>query len=183
MRSKEMMRHVRCKVFFPRLIWGRSTSRRTLGRRVRGGLTRIPLVGRRGKLLAIIKVSFFFVFIVSGHKRHPVGLLVPLIDLRGRRMERHVRRARGKGHTHSGSLTTKIVVSLPLTPCQLMHICRNIPAHRKNAAIPWPSGHPSLGHDLDHDHDHVAWEIRGQGRDARHRHQQQQDQQKYVHGS
>jgi hypothetical protein len=45
-----------------------------------------------------------------------------------------------------------------------------------------PSGHPSLGHDLDHDHDHVAWEICGQGRDARHR-QQQQDQQKYVHGS
>jgi hypothetical protein len=47
-----------------------------------------------------------------------------------------------------------------------------------------PSGHPSLGHDLDHDH--VTWEIRGQGRDARHR-QQQQDQQKgqqrYVHGS
>jgi hypothetical protein len=36
-----------------------------------------------------------------------------------------------------------------------------------------PSGHPSLGHDLDHDH--VAWEIRGQGKDARHR--QQQDQQ------
>jgi hypothetical protein len=50
-----------------------------------------------------------------------------------------------------------------------------------------PSGHPSLGHDLDHDHDHVAWEIRSQGRDARHRQQQQQDQQKdqqwYVHGS
>jgi hypothetical protein len=30
-----------------------------------------------------------------------------------------------------------------------------------------PSGHPPLGHDLDHDHDHVAWEIRGQERDAR----------------
>jgi hypothetical protein len=41
-----------------------------------------------------------------------------------------------------------------------------------------PSGHPSLGHDLDHDHDHVVWEIRGQGRDARHRQQQQEDQQK-----
>jgi hypothetical protein len=82
MRSKEMMRQVRCKVFFPGLIWGRSTSRRILGRRVRGGLTRIPSVGRRGKLLAIIKVCFFFFFIVSGHKRHLVGLLVPLIDLR-----------------------------------------------------------------------------------------------------
>jgi hypothetical protein len=49
-----------------------------------------------------------------------------------------------------------------------------------------PSGHPSLGHDLDHDHDHVAWEIYGQGRDARHRQQQQDqqtDQQGYVYGS
>jgi hypothetical protein len=116
MRSKEMMHQVRCKLIFPGLIWGRIASRWILGRRVRGGLTRIPLVGRRGKLLAIIKVRFFF-FIVSGHKRHPVGLLVPLIDLRGRRMERHIRRARGEWHAHSGSLTTKIVVSLPLTPC------------------------------------------------------------------
>jgi hypothetical protein len=32
-----------------------------------------------------------------------------------------------------------------------------------------PSGHPSLGHDLDHDHDHVAWEIRSQERDVRRR--------------
>jgi hypothetical protein len=47
-----------------------------------------------------------------------------------------------------------------------------------------PSGHPSLGHDLDHDHDHMAWEIHGQGRDARHRQQdQQKDQQRYVHRS
>jgi hypothetical protein len=145
MRSKEMMRQVRCKVFFPRLIWGRSTSRRILGQRVRGGLTRIPLVGRRGKLLAIIKVCFFFIIIVSGHKRHPVGLLVPLIDLPGRRMERHVRRARGKGHTHSGSLTTKIIVSLPLMPCELMHISRNIPAHREKCRSPMgqASTHPS----------------------------------------
>jgi hypothetical protein len=50
------------------------------------------------------------------------------------------------------------------------------------------SGHPSLGHDLDHGHDHVAWEIRGQGRDARHRQEQQQqdqqtDQQRYEHMS
>jgi hypothetical protein len=145
MRSKEMLCQVRCKLFFPRLIWGRITSRRILGRRVRGGLTRIPLVGRRGKLLAIIKISFFFFFIVSGHKRHPVCLLVPLIDLRGMQMERHVRRARGERHAHSGSLTTKIVVSLPLTPCQLMHISRNIPAHREKCRNPMGQAgtHPS----------------------------------------
>ena len=59
-------------------------------------MTRIPMVGRRGKLLAIINIGFFFV-IVCRHKRHPVGLLVPLIDLRGRRMERHIRRTRDKG--------------------------------------------------------------------------------------
>jgi hypothetical protein len=91
-------------------------------------LTRIPMVGRRGKLLVIINIGFFF-FIVCRHKWHPVGLLVPLIDLRGRRMERHVRRARDKRHAHGGSLTTKIVVSLPLTPCHLMDISRNVVAH------------------------------------------------------
>jgi hypothetical protein len=60
-------------------------------------------------------------------------------------MERHVRRARGKRHTHRGSLTTKIVVSLPLTPCQLMHICINIPAHRKECCNPMGQAgtHPS----------------------------------------
>jgi hypothetical protein len=36
MRSKEVVRQVRGKVFFPRLIRGRSTARRILGRRVRG---------------------------------------------------------------------------------------------------------------------------------------------------
>jgi hypothetical protein len=36
MRSKEVVRQVRGKVFFPRLIPGRSTARRILGRRVRG---------------------------------------------------------------------------------------------------------------------------------------------------
>jgi hypothetical protein len=70
---------------------------------------------------------------------------VPLIDLRGRRMERHVRRARGKGHTHSGSLTTKIAVSLPLTPCQLMYISRNVSAHREKCRNPMGQAgtHPS----------------------------------------
>jgi hypothetical protein len=60
MRRKEMMRQVRCKLFFPRLTWGRVASRWILGRRMRRGLTRIPMVGRRGKLLTIIKVCFFF---------------------------------------------------------------------------------------------------------------------------
>jgi hypothetical protein len=112
---------------------------------MRGGLTRIPLVGRRGKLLMIIIVFFIFFFIVSRHKRHPIGLLVPLIDFWRRRMERHVRRARGKRHTHRGSLTMKIVVSLPLTPCQLIHICRNILAHRKECCNPMGQAgtHPS----------------------------------------
>jgi hypothetical protein len=59
-------------------------------------------------------------------------------------MERHVRRARGEWHAHSGSLTTKIVISLPLTPCQLMHISRNISAHREKCRNPMgqASTHP-----------------------------------------
>jgi hypothetical protein len=51
-------------------------------------------------------------------------------------MERHVRRARGKGHTHGRSLTTKIVVRLPLTPCQLMYIRRDVPAHGEKCHNP-----------------------------------------------
>jgi hypothetical protein len=85
-------------------------------------LTRIPLVGRRDKLLTIIKNFFIFFFIFWRHERHPICLLVPLIDFQRRRMKRHIRRTRGKWHTHRGSLTTKIVVSLPLLPSQLMHI-------------------------------------------------------------
>jgi hypothetical protein len=91
MRSKEVVRQVRGKVFFPRLIRGRSTARRILGRRVRGRLARIPVIRRRDKLLTFIKISFFFFVVVCCHKRHPVCLLVPLVELRGRRMERHVR--------------------------------------------------------------------------------------------
>ena len=102
------------------------------------------MVGRRGKLLAIINIDFF-IFIVCRHKRHPVGLLVPLIDLRGRRMERHIRRTRDKRHAHGGSLTTKIVVSLPLTPCHLMDISRNVAAHGEKCRKPMDqaSTHPA----------------------------------------
>jgi hypothetical protein len=121
-RIKELMRQVSCKMFFPRLSWGRIAARRILGRRIRKRLTRIPLVGRRGKLLTIIKVFFIFFFILWSHERHPICLLVPLIDFWRRRMKRHIRRTGSKWHTHRGSLTTKIVVSLSLLPSQLMHI-------------------------------------------------------------
>jgi hypothetical protein len=146
MRSKEVVCQVRGKVFFPRLIRGRSTARRILGRRVRGRLARIPVIGRRDKLFTIIKISFFFfIVVVCRHKWHPVGLLVPLVDLRGRRMERHVRRAGGEGNTHRGGLTTKVVVSLPLTSCHLMDISSNVPAHGEKCRKPVDQAgtHPS----------------------------------------
>jgi hypothetical protein len=135
MRSKEVVRQVRGKVFLPRL---RSTARRILGRRVRGRLARIPGIRRRDKLLTIIKISFFFFFfdIISCRKRHPVCLLVPLIDLRRRRMERYIRRAGGEGSTQRGSLTTKVVVSLPLTSSHLMDIRSNVPAHGEECRKP-----------------------------------------------
>jgi hypothetical protein len=121
-RTKELMRQVSCKVFFLKLSWGRIAARRIPGRRIRRELTRIPLVGRRGKLLTIIKEFFIFFFIFWSHERHPICLPVPLIDFWWRRMKRHNRRTGSKWHTHRGSLTTKIVVSLPLPPSQLMHI-------------------------------------------------------------
>jgi hypothetical protein len=137
MRSKEVVRQVRGKVFLPRLIRGRSTARRILGRRVRGRLARIPVIRRRDKLLTIIKISFFFFFdVVCCHKRHPVCLLVPLVDLRRRRMERHIRRAGGEESTQRGSLTTKVVVRLPLTSCHLMDIRSNVPAHGEKCRKP-----------------------------------------------
>jgi hypothetical protein len=76
------------------------------GRRVRGRLARIPVIRRRDKLLTVIKISFFFFDVICCHKRHPVCLLVPLVDLRRRRMERYIRRAGGEGSTQRGSLTT-----------------------------------------------------------------------------
>jgi hypothetical protein len=98
MRSKEVVRQVRGKVFFPRLGRGRSTARGILGRRVRGRLARIPVIRRLDKLLPIIKISFFFFFdVISCRKRHPICLLVPLVDLWRRRMERYIRRAGAKG--------------------------------------------------------------------------------------
>jgi hypothetical protein len=106
MRSKEVVRQVRGKVFLSRLVRGRSIARRILERRVRGRLARIPVIWRRDKLLTIIKISFFFGDVVCCHKRHPVCLMVPLVDLRRRRMERYIRRAGGEGSTQRGSLTT-----------------------------------------------------------------------------
>jgi hypothetical protein len=96
MRSKEVVRQVRGKVFLPRL---RSTARRILGRRIRGRVARIPVIRRRDKLLTIIKISFFFFDVITCHKRHHVCLLVPLVDLRRRRMERYIRRAGGEGES------------------------------------------------------------------------------------
>jgi hypothetical protein len=81
MRSKEVVRQVRGKVFLSRLGRGRSTARGILGRRIRGRLARIPVIQRRDKLLPIIKISFFFFDVISCRKRHPICLLVPLVDL------------------------------------------------------------------------------------------------------
>jgi hypothetical protein len=107
MRSKEVVRQVRDKVFLSRLGQRRSTARRILGRRVRGRLAQIPVIRRRDKLLTIIIISFFFfVDVICCRKRHPVCLLVPLVDLWRRRVERYIRRAGGEGSTQSGSLTT-----------------------------------------------------------------------------
>jgi hypothetical protein len=98
MRSKEVVRQVRGKVFLSRLGRRRSIARRVLGRRVRGRLSRIPVIRRRDKLLTIIiKSFFFFVDVVYCRKRHPVCLLVPLVDLWRRRVERYIRRAGAKG--------------------------------------------------------------------------------------
>jgi hypothetical protein len=106
MRSEEVVRQVRGKVFLSRLGRRRSTARRVLGRRVRGRLARIPVIRRRDKLLRIIKISFFFFDVISCWKRHPICLLVPLVDIWRRRVERYIRRARGEGSIQSGSLTT-----------------------------------------------------------------------------
>ena len=106
MRSEEMLRQVGGKVFLSRLGRRRSTARRVLGRRIRGRLARIPVIRRRDKLLRIIKKSFFFFDVISCRKRHPICLLVPLVDIWRRRVERYIRRARGEGSTQSGSLTT-----------------------------------------------------------------------------
>jgi hypothetical protein len=102
-------------------------------------------VGRRGILLTIIKIFFLFLFIFSCHEGHPIGLLVPFIDFWRRRMKRHIRRVGSKWHTHGRGLTTKVVVSIPLTPHQLMHIGRYVPAHGKEGCntMGQSSSHPA----------------------------------------
>jgi hypothetical protein len=64
----------------PQTELGEDSCPKDPGRRIRRGLTRIPLVGRRGKLLTIIEVFFIFFFIFWSHERHPICMLVPLID-------------------------------------------------------------------------------------------------------
>jgi hypothetical protein len=61
---------------------------------------------------------------------------MPFIHLWRRRMEGHVRRAGSKRDTQRCSLTTEIVVSLPLSPSQLMNIRRDIPAHGEESCDP-----------------------------------------------
>jgi hypothetical protein len=97
MRSKEVVHQVRGKVFLSRLGRRRSTARRVLGWRIRGRLARIPVIWRQDKLLRIIKISFFFFDVISCRKRHPICLLVPLVDIWRRRVERYIRRAGAKG--------------------------------------------------------------------------------------
>jgi hypothetical protein len=109
-------------------------------------LTWIPLVGRRDILLTIIKKFFlFFFFIFCCHEGHPISLLVPFIDLWRRRVKGHIRRARSKRHTHGRGLTTEVVVSLPLSPRQLMNIGRYVSAHRKESCntMSQSSSHPA----------------------------------------
>jgi hypothetical protein len=116
-------------VSFPALAAGR-----ILGRRIGWGWPRIPLVGRRDILLFVIKKFFLFTFFIfCWHEWNPIGLLVPFINLWRRRMEGHIKRAGSKRHTHGSGLTTKVVVSLPLSPSQLMNIWGDIPAHRKES--------------------------------------------------
>jgi hypothetical protein len=109
-------------------------------------LTRIPLVGRQDILLSIIKKFFLFsFFIFCRHEGHPIGLLVPFIYLWRRRMKGHIRRAGSKWHTHGRGLTAEVVVSLSLTPRQLMNIERYVPAHRKESCntMSQSSSHPA----------------------------------------
>jgi hypothetical protein len=135
MRSKEVLRQVVGKMFLSRLGRRRSTARRVLGRRVRGRLARIPAIWGWVKLLRIIKIGFFF-DVIGWRERYPIRLLVPLIDIWRRRVKRYIRRARGEGSTQSRSLTTKVVVGLPLTSSHLMDICSNIAAHGEEGRKP-----------------------------------------------
>jgi hypothetical protein len=95
------------------------------------------LVGRRDILLPVIKKFFIFTFFIfRWHERNAIGLLMAFINLWRRRMEGHVRRAGIKRDTQRCSLTTEIVVSIPLSPSQLMNIRRDIPAHGEEGCDP-----------------------------------------------
>src|SRR5690242_3756837 len=51
-------------------------------------------------------------------------------------MEGHVRRAESKRDTHRCGLTMEVVVSLPLSPSELMNIRREIRAHGEESCDP-----------------------------------------------
>jgi hypothetical protein len=94
-------------------------------------------VGRRDKLIPVIKEFFFFnIFIFSRHEWNSISLLMPFIYFWRRCMERHVRRAGSKRDAHGDRLTTEIVIRLPLSPSQLVDISKNIPAHGEKGRYP-----------------------------------------------
>jgi hypothetical protein len=94
-------------------------------------------VGRRDILFPVILKFFIFTFFIfSCHEWNSIGLLMPFINFWWRWMEGHVRRAGSKRNTHRYGLTTEIVVSLPLSPSQLMNIRRDIPAHGVERCYP-----------------------------------------------
>jgi hypothetical protein len=86
-------------------------------------------VGRRDKLIPVIKEFFFCIFIFSRHEWNSISLLMPFIYFWRRCMERHVRRAGSKKDSLGDRLTTEIVIRLPLPPGQLVNINRDIPTH------------------------------------------------------
>jgi hypothetical protein len=101
------------------------------------------IIGPTGPSRGIL--SFWWTRGISVPHRHPIGLLVPFIYFWRRRMKRHIRQAGCKWHTEGSGLTTKVVVSLPLTPRQLMHIGRYVPAHGKEGCntMSQSSSHPA----------------------------------------
>jgi hypothetical protein len=128
---KELGSQIHNKVFIPRVSGRRSAARWILwGRRIRRGGAQIILERRRGWLIHIINNKIFLNIIIgSRHKRDTIGRLVPIIDFRIGCMKAHIWGARSKQVTQRDCLSTQIVISLPLAPSQLIHICRDVPAH------------------------------------------------------
>jgi hypothetical protein len=68
--------------------------------RIRRSGARITLVGRRDKLISIIKEFFLNIFIFNRHEWNTISLLVPFIDIRRGCMKRHIRLAGSKRNSH-----------------------------------------------------------------------------------